>query len=79
MAPGAVEATHETPDPVPATRGAERGSIVVLSGPEGGLTEGEEGLAVANGFRRVSLGPRVLRADTAPLAFLAWLAIAARS
>ncbi len=51
------------------------GDIVVLSGPEGGLTAGEEGLAVANGFRRVSLGPRVLRADTAPLALLAWLGL----
>jgi 16S rRNA (uracil1498-N3)-methyltransferase len=62
-----------------ACRDRAAADIVVLSGPEGGLTEGEEGLAVANGFRRVSLGPRVLRADTAPLAFLAWLAIAARS
>lgn len=53
--------------------------VVVLSGPEGGLSEREEDFAVANGFRRVGLGPRVLRADTAPLAFLAWLAIAARS
>jgi 16S rRNA (uracil1498-N3)-methyltransferase len=62
-----------------ACRDLAAADIVVLSGPEGGLTEGEEGLAVANGFRRVSLGPRVLRADTAPLAFLAWLAIAACS
>jgi 16S rRNA (uracil1498-N3)-methyltransferase len=52
--------------------------IVVLSGPEGGLSDAEEGAAVARGFRRVSLGPRVLRADTAPLAFLAWLGIAAQ-
>ncbi|MEP7139494.1 MAG: 16S rRNA (uracil(1498)-N(3))-methyltransferase, partial [Caldimonas sp.] len=29
------------------------------------------------GFRRVGLGPRVLRADTAPLALLAWLGIEA--
>ena len=62
-----------------ACRDLAAADIVVLSGPEGGLTDGEEGLAVANGFRCVSLGPRVLRADTAPLAFLAWLAIAAHS
>ena len=50
-------------------------AIVVLSGPEGGLTDGEERAAVAHGFRRVGLGPRVLRADTAPLALLAWLGL----
>jgi 16S rRNA (uracil1498-N3)-methyltransferase len=47
-------------------------SLIVLSGPEGGLTHDEESAAVARGFVRVSLGPRVLRADTAPLALLAW-------
>ena len=58
--------------------GAGRGAaIVILSGPEGGLSGAEEAAAVASGFRRVSLGPRVLRADTAPLALLAWLAIEA--
>ena len=49
--------------------------IVVLSGPEGGLTPTEEDAAVARGFVRVGLGPRVLRADTAPLAWLAWLGV----
>lgn len=51
--------------------------VVVLSGPEGGLTGDEEGAAVARGFVRVGLGPRVLRADTAPLALLAWLGVEA--
>jgi 16S rRNA (uracil1498-N3)-methyltransferase len=50
-------------------------ALVVLSGPEGGLTAGEESAAVAAGFVPVSLGPRVLRADTAPLALLAWLGL----
>ncbi len=40
----------------------------VLSGPEGGLSPGEQALALAWGFVPRSLGPRVLRADTAPLA-----------
>ena len=53
--------------------------IIVLSGPEGGLTADEEGAAVARGFVRVGLGPRVLRADTAPLAFLAWLGLQANA
>jgi len=52
-----------------------RARIVVLSGPEGGLAPAEEAAAVARGFVRVGLGPRVLRADTAPLAWLAWLAV----
>ena len=51
-------------------------ALVVLSGPEGGLAASEEAAAVAAGFVRVTLGPRVLRADTAPLALLAWLGLA---
>jgi 16S rRNA (uracil1498-N3)-methyltransferase len=46
-------------------------SLLVLSGPEGGLTPAEEDIAIGAGFVPVSLGPRVLRADTAPLAVLA--------
>jgi 16S rRNA (uracil1498-N3)-methyltransferase len=47
--------------------------IQVLSGPEGGLSPAEELGAVGAGFQCVGLGPRVLRADTAPLAVLAVL------
>ena len=46
-----------------------------LSGPEGGLSEAEEDAARARGFTGVTLGPRVLRADTAPLAVLSWIAL----
>ncbi len=45
-----------------------------LSGPEGGLTVEEEDLALACGWQAVSLGRRVLRADTAPLAVLSVIA-----
>jgi 16S rRNA (uracil1498-N3)-methyltransferase len=48
---------------------------LVLSGPEGGLSEAEIAHATAQRFAPVSLGQRVLRADTAPLAALAWLAL----
>jgi len=44
-----------------------------LSGPEGGLSPAEEAAALAAGFVPVTLGPRVLRAETAPLAVLARL------
>ena len=47
------------------------GAVTVLSGPEGGLGPGEEAAALAAGFAPVTLGPRVLRAETAPLAVLA--------
>ena len=45
--------------------------VTVLSGPEGGLSPTEEALALSAGFLPVTLGPRVLRAETAPLAVLA--------
>lgn len=51
-----------------------RAAIVLLSGPEGGLSPAEQAAAVEAGFQPVSLGPRVLRADTAPLAALSTLA-----
>jgi 16S rRNA (uracil1498-N3)-methyltransferase len=46
----------------------------VLSGPEGGLSPAERALARDAGFETIGLGPRVLRADTAPLALMACLA-----
>ena len=52
-----------------------RQGALFLSGPEGGLAEAEEAAARARGFAPVSLGPRTLRADTAPLAALAWLVL----
>jgi 16S rRNA (uracil1498-N3)-methyltransferase len=51
------------------------GSVVLLSGPEGGFTTQEEAAVREAGFVACSLGTRVLRADTAPLAALAWLAL----
>ena len=45
--------------------------VTVLSGPEGGLSPAEELAALSAGFLPVTLGPRVLRAETAPLAVLA--------
>ena len=49
--------------------------LTILSGPEGGLSPNEEALAFGARFVPLSLGPRVLRADTAPLAWLAWLGL----
>ena len=52
------------------------GAVLFLSGPEGGLSSGEEDLALQHGFVPVTLGGRVLRAETAPLAALAALTLA---
>ena len=52
------------------------GPVWFLSGPEGGLSVAEETLAVQHGFAPTTLGPRVLRAETAPLAALAALTLA---
>ena len=60
---------------VRAAAGTE-GPVLLLSGPEGGLTAQEEELAIGAGFKRATLGARVLRAETAPLAALAALTLA---
>ncbi len=54
---------------------ADQVAVTLLSGPEGGLTPAEESQALAAGFVPVTLGPRVLRAETAPLAVLAALTL----
>ena len=43
-------------------------SVVILVGPEGGMTAGEQAMAVSAGFQGIRLGPRILRTETAALA-----------
>ena len=50
-------------------------AITFLSGPEGGLSPAEESVALSCGFAPVTLGPRVLRAETAALTVLAALLV----
>lgn len=45
--------------------------IAVLIGPEGGFTADEANKAVESGFKSVTLGPRILRSDTAGVAVAA--------
>lgn|SRR5262245_11467366 len=40
-------------------------AVLVTIGPEGGFTQSEASSAIAQGFRSVSLGKRILRAETA--------------
>jgi len=51
---------------LPATEGVSR--VTVLIGPEGGFTAVEAGLAQEAGFVTTSLGPRILKAETASVA-----------
>ena len=46
-------------------------SLLLVFGPEGGLTEEEVRLLKENGFSICGLGPRILRTETAPLYSLA--------
>jgi len=77
-ADGARHVLSLASDALPLSPEAPRGgALCLLSGPEGGLDAQEEALARRQGFTPLSLGPRVLRADTAPLAALAWWGLAA--
>jgi 16S rRNA (uracil1498-N3)-methyltransferase len=57
---------------LPAEREPGAGAALLV-GPEGGWTDRERTLAAAAGWRPVSLGPQVLRAETAALAAVAVL------
>jgi 16S rRNA (uracil1498-N3)-methyltransferase len=54
--------------------GSEMPALEIAIGPEGGWAPEEEALFDANGWRAASLGPRILRAETAAIAALAVLA-----
>ena len=60
-----------------ATRTIEQSNprtiLTLAVGPEGGWTDEEVELLEAHGFARYSLGPRILRTDTAVIALLARL------
>jgi len=56
------------------TRQTPARDVTLLVGPEGGFTEQEEDVARAAGALALSMGPRVLRTETAGLAALAILA-----
>lgn len=54
--------------------GDEMPSLEIAIGPEGGWAPNEEALFDANGWKAASLGPRILRAETAVIAALAVVA-----
>ncbi len=58
-------------DAAVAEAGSEMPALEIAIGPEGGWSPAEEALFDANGWRAVSLGPRIMRAETAAIAALA--------
>ncbi|BBN95004.1 16S ribosomal RNA methyltransferase RsmE [Deinococcus grandis] len=48
--------------------------VTIITGPEGGLTDAEVQTLVQGGAHAVTLGPRILRAETAPVALLGAIA-----
>jgi 16S rRNA (uracil1498-N3)-methyltransferase len=54
--------------PLPATDARKPGKLFVMIGPEGGFDPTEIEKATAEGFQTISMGPRILRAETAALA-----------
>jgi 16S rRNA (uracil1498-N3)-methyltransferase len=57
----------------PLSAGPRPPGVAAIVGPEGGLTEAEVAACEAAGARRASLGPRVLRAETAAVVSVAML------
>lgn len=59
-------------DAIAVLKGLERGPLAVLIGPEGGFDGEERRFLIARpATTRLSLGPRIMRADTASVAALA--------
>jgi 16S rRNA (uracil1498-N3)-methyltransferase len=59
--------TRTLDDQVPASPS----SVLAVVGPEGGFSPNEAQQTEAHGFRSISLGPRILRAETAALVAIA--------
>ncbi len=70
---GAVIPPEEPFPPVPG-----KGTVVFFAGPEGGFTEEEEALLQSAGAHGISLGPWILRLETAAAAGVAVLRAAAK-
>jgi len=72
LSPGSAALVQAIPD-----KGCE--AVFVLSGAEGGLSPSEESKALATGYQPVTLGNRVLRAETAAIATLTALTLLTQS
>lgn len=64
-------ARGDVPHLVSCLNGDTTGNLIIATGCEGGWTDQEQEAAISIGFQPVSLGKRILRAVTAPIAALA--------
>ncbi|MFO8111814.1 MAG: 16S rRNA (uracil(1498)-N(3))-methyltransferase [Desulfosalsimonadaceae bacterium] len=64
---GKIVFWEEETAPLDALYHQKPDKLLVLIGPEGGFTSDEIQLAQAAGFKSISLGPRILRAETAAI------------
>jgi len=63
-------------EPIPAELGSCDACCAI--GPEGGFTDAEVAVAISGGWRNVTLGPRILRVETAAIALAAAYTFARR-
>jgi 16S rRNA (uracil1498-N3)-methyltransferase len=68
---GAAREPRSNAGELAADAGADARALLVVVGPEGGLDDDERRRLAAHGARAVTLGPRVLRFETAAIAALA--------
>lgn len=61
---------HHSAKPISQLECPNNNQIYLLIGPEGGLSEKEVQLSESKGFNAITLGPRVLRTETAPVVAL---------
>jgi len=79
LAPIRILAHPDSPEDLDAVADVVRlelhKGLALAVGPEGGFTEEEVSLAKNHGWRTVSLGPRILRIETAAIALAAWASL----
>jgi 16S rRNA (uracil1498-N3)-methyltransferase len=61
---------HHSAKPINQFQCPQNNRVCLLIGPEGGLSENEVQLTENKGFNAITLGPRVLRTETAPVVAL---------
>ncbi|OMH39561.1 16S rRNA (uracil(1498)-N(3))-methyltransferase [Motiliproteus sp. MSK22-1] len=71
--PGDLKLVLDPRSPHPLSSFEAPESVALLIGPEGGLSDDEVKLARGQGFLPISLGPRILRTETAPVVALSLL------
>ena len=68
---------HPDGSPLDRTAMAETTGVIAMVGPEGGFTDDELAAAERAGLTRVSLGPHILRVETAAISLAAHFSISA--